>query len=217
MDEARHVEVFSRYLRRAGSIRPADPALHRFLTMILDADSWIKMLIGMQIVVEGAALSSFHRYRKRTRDPLLGEVLSGVIRDEARHVGFGTMYLGDVIRNLPPDDREALVDYSFDAIVAFSETRRDSFRASAAFFAEAGIEPNDVMRDAASWLGSGNREREDHTRDGITDFILPTIARLGLITPRIRDKFNQLRITAATTSDLIEELDALLRDVEGQE
>jgi hypothetical protein len=210
MDEARHVEVFGRYLKRCGSIQPVDPSLRRFLEMILGASSWLEMLIGMQVIVEGAALSSFHAYRQRIRDPLLGDVLDGVIRDEARHVGFGTLYLRDAVAGMSDDERETVADFAYATVIAFSETRRDSLKSSSSALADVGITLDAVLRDGAEWLKSGKAPRRDTTKDGITEFILPTLRRIGVLTPRIAEKFAQARIPAAATSPLLDQLDALV-------
>jgi hypothetical protein len=210
MDEARHVELFGRYLQRCGEIRPIEPSLRSFLETVLAADSWIQMLIGMQVIVEGAALASFHAYRVRVRDPLLGTLLDGVIRDEARHVGFGMLYVRRYVNAMHDDEREQLADYAYNAVMEFDRTRADSVRSSQAAFEEAGVSPADVLRDAASWLQRGNQPREDWSRDGITRFILPTLSRLGVLTPRIETKFAQARFTPAMSSPLTEQLDALV-------
>jgi hypothetical protein len=209
MDEARHVEVFSRYLERSGSIQDLDPAARRFLEMVLGADSWLELLIGMQIVVEGAALSSLHAFRQHTRDPVLGQVLDGVIRDEARHVGFGTIHVQKEVAGMTEEERERVAQFAYATVLAFSETRRDSLRGFALALGDVGISVNDVLRDAAEWVRSG-KEARDSTRDGITDFIMPTLRRMGLLTPRIAEKFATARIPASITSPLIEQLDALI-------
>jgi len=210
VDEARHVEVFARYTQRCGTIVPIDPSFRAFLDTITGADSWIAMLIGMQIVVEGAALSSFHAYRARVRDPLLGKLLDGVLRDEARHVGFGTLYLRRHVAELHADDREQLADEAFEAVIAFDRTRAETLRTSQAAFEAAGVAPAEVMRDAARWLADGKQRRADWTRDGITDFILPTLSRLGLLTKRAEQRFAQARFTPTLSSPLMTQLDALV-------
>jgi hypothetical protein len=69
------------------------------------------------------------------------------------------------------------------------------------------------MRDAAKWIQEGNQRRDDWSRDGITEFILPTLSRFGVLTPRIEQKFAQARFTPALSSRLTAQLDSLV-DVE---
>jgi len=61
MDEARHVEVFARYIQKLDMVRPIAPNLKGLLDSTLETGDWIKKLVGMQIVVEGLALYSFVR------------------------------------------------------------------------------------------------------------------------------------------------------------
>src|SRR2546421_159431 len=59
-DEARHVEVFSRYLREhLPSPYPISPALSALLHDILAESRWDITAIGMQIVVEALAMAAF--------------------------------------------------------------------------------------------------------------------------------------------------------------
>lgn len=96
MDEGRHVEVFHRYLTEKLVKRYE---INGNLFVIIDAlmrDSrWDIKFLGMQIMIEGLALGAFGTIRKRTREPLLKELLRYVITDEARHVHYGVLALGE--------------------------------------------------------------------------------------------------------------------------
>ena len=60
MDEARHVEVFARYLdEKLGGHYPVNPALKLLLDDILGDSRWDITYLGMQIMVEGLALAAF--------------------------------------------------------------------------------------------------------------------------------------------------------------
>src|SRR5206468_9874688 len=65
MDEARHVEVFAKYIKKLDESRPIAPALKHILDATLQTDDWMKKLVGMQIVVEGLALYSFREMRNQ--------------------------------------------------------------------------------------------------------------------------------------------------------
>jgi len=64
MDEARHVEVFERYLRKLALVYPMSPWLKQLIDATLQADHWVKIAIGMNMVVEGLALGAFHNMRR---------------------------------------------------------------------------------------------------------------------------------------------------------
>ena len=92
-DEARHVEVFNRYLQeKIGIHYPINPALKSLLDKILTDERWDLKFIGMQIIIEGLALAAFSMLKSTSKDPLLKQLLHYVIRDEARHVTFGINY-----------------------------------------------------------------------------------------------------------------------------
>src|SRR5207249_2562794 len=67
MDEARHVEVFAKYIGKLDEVRPIAPSLRRLLDATLQTGNWMHKLVGMQIVVEGLALYSFKEMRQLTQ------------------------------------------------------------------------------------------------------------------------------------------------------
>jgi hypothetical protein len=89
-DEAWHVEVFNKYLRdRCNVGYPVNPNLKLLLDKILTNERWGLKFIGTQILIEGLALAAFQTMAHTTRDPLLRQILTLVMRDEGRHVAFG--------------------------------------------------------------------------------------------------------------------------------
>ena len=104
-DEARHVEVFNRYLQeKIGIHYPINPSLKLLLDKILTDERWDLKLIGMQIIIEGLALAAFQMLKAITKDPLLKQLLHYVVRDEARHVTFGINYLTDFVTTLTEEE-----------------------------------------------------------------------------------------------------------------
>ncbi len=98
MDEARHVEVFARYIEKLDEIRPIAPSLKGILDQTLETGEWMKKLVGMQIVVEGLALYAFREMRNLTAEPLLKDILTYVARDESRHHAYGVQYIERCVR-----------------------------------------------------------------------------------------------------------------------
>src|SRR5262249_23938452 len=113
MDEARHVEVFSRYLTKLDKIYPVQPILGSILDDIIAAPQWQAKLVGQQVILEGLALGPFSNVRAATGCELLRSILAYVTRDEARHVAFGSVYLTSSIAAMPPEERAALEDFTF--------------------------------------------------------------------------------------------------------
>src|SRR5438876_2912775 len=97
-DEARHVEVYHRYLtEKLGISYEVVPSLNRLLDdIILDA-RWAITFLGMQIMVEGLALAAFGVTRMQLADePLIQDLIGRVMADESRHVAFGILSLQDL-------------------------------------------------------------------------------------------------------------------------
>ena len=98
MDEARHVEVFSRYLNeKLGRQYAINTNLRQLLDDILTDSRWDITYLGMQIMVEGLALAAFGFMHQMTNEPLLKRLLRYVMSDEARHVAFGVLSLQGVL------------------------------------------------------------------------------------------------------------------------
>lgn len=100
-DEARHFYVLRDYLRALGQPIPRLPGLgRRLLTQILETDSLVHKLIGMQLLVESNALAIFRGLGEARIEPVLCGLLPFYERDEARHVGLGVLYLPRLLRTL---------------------------------------------------------------------------------------------------------------------
>jgi len=101
MDEARHTEVFQRYLsEKVGDTYPMSPYLQSQVFGLLEDDRWDIAYLGMQIIIESLALAAFGDMLRRTEEPLLRKLLRYVLADEARHVAFGILSLSEYYQEL---------------------------------------------------------------------------------------------------------------------
>lgn len=106
MDEARHVEAYSRLLREKFSTQYSiSPSLRQLLEDGLSASEWDMALLTMQVLVENVALASFQRIRDNSAANLATAVNAYVMQDEARHVAFGRMVLRDYYQQLSAPER----------------------------------------------------------------------------------------------------------------
>ena len=94
---------------------PIRPSLKALLDKILTDDRWDLKFIGMQIIIEGLALAIFNTLRQTTKDPVLKNLLTLVIRDEARHVTFGVNYLESFTTTLTPEELIEREDFCLEA------------------------------------------------------------------------------------------------------
>ena len=67
MDEARHVEVFEKYLRKIAIVYPISPFLKAIIDATISADHWVKTAIGMNVIIEGLAVGSFYNMHEDDR------------------------------------------------------------------------------------------------------------------------------------------------------
>ena len=107
IDEARHVEVFGRYLDKLG-IEEAfvNPPLEELINRLLDSDHYGEKIVGMQIFLEGIAVGLFQRFQEDSPCPLMRDLIRLVLRDESRHSGFGVIYLADRFQSASPAERQ---------------------------------------------------------------------------------------------------------------
>ena len=187
MDEARHVEVFSRYIEKLDEIRPIAPSLKGILDTTLATGDWMKKLVGMQIVVEGLALYSFREMRNLTEEPLLKDLLTYIARDESRHHAYGVQYIERCVPCLTDEQKTELEDFALECARSLIDRNAQGLMTTLLqIWAEVGIDP-------AAMLTSVHQEREEITR-GMTPkrrvgpvqgFVIPTLRRCGLFSERV--------------------------------
>ncbi len=118
MDEARHVEVFAKYLdTKLSGHYPINAHLKLLLDDIVNDSRWDMTYLGMQIMVEGLALAAFGFIHQLTTEPLLKQLLRYVMSDEARHVAFGVLSLKDYYTELSEAELLERQEFAFEAAV----------------------------------------------------------------------------------------------------
>jgi hypothetical protein len=118
MDEARHVEVFARYLdEKLTGYYPINAHLKMLLDDIVEDSRWDMTYLGMQIMVEGLALAAFGFMHMLTDEPLLKKLLRYVMSDEARHVAFGVLSLKEYYEELSDAEMRERQEFAFEAAV----------------------------------------------------------------------------------------------------
>src|ERR1700734_2500 len=120
MDEARHTEVFAKYLSlKLGEAYPMSPFLKSQIWSLLEDSRWDIAYLGMQIVIESLALAAFGDMLRKTEEPLLKKLLRYVMSDEARHVAFGVLTLSEFYADLSEGEllerQEFLVDATLNS------------------------------------------------------------------------------------------------------
>ncbi len=184
VDEARHVDVYNRYLHeKIGFSYPCNPHLRTLLDMVLKDSRWDMKFLGMQIMVEGLALAAFGMIRQNTEEPLLRELTAYVMGDEARHVAFGVLSLRDYYREQPESVRAEREDFVYEA----ARLMRDRFLFQEVW-EKLGLPVKECMEIAL------NNQGQILFRQLLFAKIVPAIKKMDLLSDRQRARFADLGI-----------------------
>jgi hypothetical protein len=184
MDEARHVEVYSRYLHEKLTRQyPCNRHLKTLLDQILTDSRWDMKYLGMQIMVEGLAMAAFGFMHKMCNEPLLKELTHYVMRDESRHVAFGVLSLNDYFMDMSASEKRDREEFLAEGC----RLMRDRLLMEDVWV-EMGF-PVDEVREIV--LHSAQMQE---FRKLLFSKIVPNVKRLGLLTPFVRERFEDLGI-----------------------
>jgi hypothetical protein len=195
IDEARHVEVYSRYLHeKIQLVYPLNRHLEALLDDVISDARWDMTYLGMQVIIEGLALAAFGVIRNMASDPLARALNAYVMQDEARHVMFGRLALRDYYPQLTDAERDEREAFCVDACYLM----RDRFLGEEIWDRiglphEVGeyVEHSEVMRNFRSFLFMR---------------IVPILREIGLWGPRVRGAFEDMGVLAFGDTDLDAEM-----------
>lgn len=197
MDEARHVEAYSRLLHeKYDLVYPINRHLQQLLADTLGDGRWDMTYLGMQVLVEGVALAAFGVIRDHASNPLARSVTAYVMQDEARHVAFGRLALRDYYPHLTDKERDEREEFVVDGCYLL----RDRFLGDEVWetlglpvdTCKAHVDRSELMRTYRSSLFAR---------------IVPTIKEIGLWGPRVQKAYADMGILGFADGDL----DALAR------
>jgi hypothetical protein len=120
VDEARHAEVFYRYLNeKVEKTYELSDTTRGIFEAILTESRWDIKYLCLQVILEGLAMGLFTRMYQSAKDPLLKELLHFVRQDEARHFAFGVLSLRDYYAmELTEAERREREDVAYDLCAA---------------------------------------------------------------------------------------------------
>jgi hypothetical protein len=211
VDEARHVEVFAKYLdENLTGHYPINAHLRLLLDDIVQDSRWDMTYLGMQIMVEGLALAAFGFLHQLTTEPLLKQLLRYVMGDEARHVAFGVLSLQEYYAGLSAAELVERQEFAFEAAVRM----RDRF----------------LQQEVWERLGIPVKEAVQLTMQAperamfqqmLFSKIVPNCKKLGLLDAAdgyLRKRFTELGVIAfedwADTGEEYEQFDEVTKDRE---
>ncbi len=202
MDEARHVEVFSKYLdEKLSGHYPMNAHLGLLLDDIVSDSRWDMTYLGMQIMVEGLALAAFGFIHMMTTEPLLKRLLRYVMADEARHVAFGVLSLQEYYQELSAAELRERQEFAFEAAIRMKDRM-----AMQEVWERMEVPTADVIK-----IMQAAPERDDF-QILLFSKIVPNLKKLGLLDAAdgwLRTKFTEMgAIAFENLTDSTEEEDA---------
>jgi hypothetical protein len=178
IDEARHVEVLSKFLaRKMGAIYPIGPTLKFLLDELLEAEGVQKKTLGMQTLFEGTAVGIMDLMRNESRNGLFTEMIRRIEQDEARHAAFGVLVMRRVVKEAAPEQMAEMEDWAFSILEALNANQQlDMLRVLGGAYE---IDPENMARILVALPNHAelNSLPFMHT-------VIPNLQRLGLITER---------------------------------
>jgi hypothetical protein len=214
IDEARHVEVFSRYLdTKLGGRYPVNPNLQLLIDDVIRDRRWDMTYMGMQIMIEGLALAAFGFMHHITAEPLLKRLLRYVLSDEARHVAFGVLSLQEYYAGLSGGEIRERQEFAFEAALRM----RDRLMMHAVW-ERCGIDRETITR----MLFEVRKPGVNPFQASLFSKIVPNCKKLGLLDAGdgwLRDRFTDIGVIefedAPDTEVEYELLDAVAADRAG--
>lgn len=186
IDEARHIEVFSKFLlEKAGTIHPIGGALKTLLDILLQAEGMQKKVLGMQTLFEGMAVGIMDTLRRESRNALVTNMLHRVEQDEARHAAFGVLNMRRIVRDASPEQMEEMEDWAFGILETLNADQQ--FEMLKTFAGKYGYDPELVVATMTSLpnFAELNSIFYMHT-------VVPNLRNLGLITARTEDHWRRV-------------------------
>jgi 1,2-phenylacetyl-CoA epoxidase catalytic subunit len=192
MDEARHVETYSKFLQDKLELAyPINKNLEYLLNDTIQDSRWDFTYLGMQILIEGLALAAFGLIRDLTEDPLARAVVAYVMEDEARHVAFGRLALRDFYPQLTEKEREEREEFAVQACYLM----RDRFLAEEVW-ENVGLDVEDCLKYVR------NSESQMMFRSLLFTRIVPTLRDIGLFGPKVQNAFADMGVMGYTAVDV---------------
>lgn len=211
MDEARHVEVFQRYLEtKLNKLYSINDNLFVIIDSLMADSRWDMKFLGMQIMVEGLALGAFGTLYQLTKEPLLKQLLGNVIQDEARHVHYGVVALREhIVQELSEAERQEREDWAFE-VSLLMRNRFMAYEVYEEWFE--GILTREQWRELI--LGAPGMEQ---FRTVMFSRLVPNLREIGLMSERIKPAYREvglMKYFGGTSADkltgdgMLEELDS---------
>jgi hypothetical protein len=184
MDEARHTEVFRRYLNtKIGITYGLTSSLATLFGDVLADNRWDLSALAVQIMIENLALAIFTVQRDHSTEPLVRNIMKYVMQDEVRHVAFGRILLRRHYRELTDMERRDREEFVTEACW----TLRDGFIGEAVW--------ENLDYDTAECLALARSSATLRAyRRRLFMRIVPALKDINLFGPTVRDAMEKMGV-----------------------
>jgi hypothetical protein len=192
MDEARHVELYQRFIKdKIGIYYPVNDDLAKLLGQALAERRWDYPYLGMQVLIEGLALAAFGVHRDLSKNPLVTQLLAYVMQDEARHVAFGRLALREYYAGLTQAEREEREEFLIEGCYLMN----DRFRGREVW-ERLGFDVDECLEFTE------HSPVQQAFRSLLFTRIVPCVRDIGLWGPKVKHAFADLGVLSAADADL---------------
>jgi len=182
-DEARHVEAYARLVNdKIGIYYDMTSSLGTLLRQTVVASELDITNLGMQVLVEGIALSTFQNIVAYSRDPFIKTLVTRIQQDEARHFAAGRITLTRLYNGeLSSAEMKLREEFLCEGITTMYE-----HLCADDIWAQLGMDRRDCGGQVRESQVSNTLRRSLFRR------LVPTIKEIGLLTPRVAAIFEEL-------------------------
>lgn len=191
MDEARHHMAYVRFLEKMGAddAEGPDPMTEALFDSLLGSDDPTTLIATEQFFLESLAMRLFERMAEQATHPLLRDIVTLIKRDEARHMGFGVLYVAEHMKGLDVAGRFAFAREWLPRIIAILDRplgRIAALRATVRLRRAGVDDPEGLAQRMLEEQGALSQEdRIEATSGRRVSHMLTSCRRAGLLAPDI--------------------------------
>ncbi|MDF3080245.1 ferritin-like domain-containing protein [Burkholderia sola] len=184
MDEARHVEAYAKLVNEKLDVSyPMSRSLKGLLHDTITSSALDMTNLGMQVLVEGIALSIFQSVVAYSTDPFIKDLFLRIQRDEARHFAVGRITLCRVYAEMSSHELREREEFICEgAAVLYEHLCADDI-----------WEPMGLSKRECSAMVRESPVSSS-IRRSIFRRLVPTIREMGLLTPTVQATFEKLDV-----------------------
>ena len=189
-EESRHVTAFANYIgARWGTPYPPGETIGTLLNELVETQEAYRKFVGMQILVEGLAMSIFTVVQMNTNDPVLKRLTQLVITDESFHHTFGKIWAHSTVPALHEIERHQVEDWAAEVFEVLL-VNLINVKEKRAVYEKFGLDWEAVSAASTDFYGEDSRKRQLQQAGSIFRSLLKSLVNAGIVTERTRGRYS---------------------------